>query len=337
MRFQYKKYVWGVALAALLSGAFLMIPGAWKVEKKVAVSSQFPPGHYLSRGLRLFAERAEMYSGGELALTVYDSGTLYKDSEVLRAVRSGSVELGLAPLNKWSGTVPAVDVLELPFAFPSRPALDAFLASGARGMLDEAFAGYGVTTLLWTRPEFAALFTDKRPIRLPEDCTGLAMRVFSSVDSAVLKALGAKPLIVDSPDLSVALQRMPFDGCSATLTEAHAFGLGGVERHALLTRHGAVAFALQAETSWWEGLSPLQKTALQRAASDAEAFMAKEAEQAEAEALQGLASAGVTVLSLNAEGRAAFIKATSGIGGAFAFKGDPLGATLLRLAGKDAP
>ncbi len=179
------------------AGIFCLFASASQAAMEFKLSNQFPPTHHVSAGMQVFAEKVAEYSKGEMTVKIYDSGALYRDAEIVKAIRGGSVEVGLVPANKWSGMIPAVDIFDAPFAFPTQESLVKFLEVAAP-LFDEAFSKYNAKVLFWVDYGFVQFFNSKRPLKTPEDFKGLTMRAYSAGDAETLKALGAAPTIISS-------------------------------------------------------------------------------------------------------------------------------------------
>ena len=52
-----------------------------------------------------------------MRVEIFDQGKLYIDDEVVGAVQSGAIEMGLAGINQISRKLPAADIMEQPFLF----------------------------------------------------------------------------------------------------------------------------------------------------------------------------------------------------------------------------
>lgn len=298
----------------------------------IKLSNQFPPAHHLSKSLLVFAEKVKEYSGGELSVEIFDSGSLFRDEEIVRAIRSGSVEIGLVPVNKWSGILPAVDVFEVPFIFRDFSSLAAFLQNGAAALLDEAFSTYGAKVLFWVDYGYVQFFNSKRPLKTPADFKGLTMRSFSAGDQEILKSLGAAPTIISSSELYLALQRGTVDGSTTGMPAAVARKIIEVQKYMTLSNYSTAEFLVQANLKWWSGLPEAQRQAILRASADVERLIREEAAASDAAAFKSINAAGLTTHILSEAERAEFVKATQPARAAYLKKSGALGARLLPIA-----
>ena len=87
-----RRFATGVFVAALMAPAIAFSP-AWAGEKWDMPAS-YSAKNFITKGYIAFAETVTKETGGALEIVVHPSGSLYKASEILRAVRSGQVPIG---------------------------------------------------------------------------------------------------------------------------------------------------------------------------------------------------------------------------------------------------
>ena len=136
------------AVAAMLIAAAPLIAQA---ETSIRVTLQLPETHFVGKNWYDFQKIIEEKSGGELTMQLFPSAQLFKDKEVPEAVGSGAVEAGSAFLGRFTGAVPAVDVVNLPFFFKDEAQLRAAVATGSpmREILDNAILKETGAKVLW--------------------------------------------------------------------------------------------------------------------------------------------------------------------------------------------
>ncbi len=320
--------------AVWFSMCLFLMAGSAAATTTFKLSNQFPPQHHISKGLQFFAEKVKEYSKGEMEVQIFDSGALFRDAEIVKAIRNGSTETGLVPVNKWSGIMPAVDVFEVPFAFAKLSSFGEFLNGGAASLFDEAFASYGAKDLFWVDYGYVQFFNNKRPLKTPADFQGLTMRSFSAGDAEILKALGAAPSIISSSELYMALQRGTIDGTTTGMPAAVARKIIEVQKYVTLANYSTAEFLVQANLKWWKGLTDEQRAVITKASAEAEQYIRQEVVQAEKDALTAIKTAGLNVYELTPEERQEFIKATASIREGYLKKSGELGAKLLPIADK---
>jgi len=316
-----------VAGAMVASGA-----GSGWAKTEFRLSNQLPPSHHISKGLVLLAGKVKEYSKGAVEVKLFDSGQLFKDTEIVEGLQEGLVESGLVPVNKWSGMIPAADVFEMPFIYKDLSSIKKFIDAGAGDLLDKEFQKRVVKTLFWVDYGYIQFFNNKRPLTKPDDFKGLTMRSFSSGDADTLKALGAAPTVMSSAEMYMALQRGTVDGATTGMPAAVSRKLPEVQKFMTEANYTTAQFVVQANLKWWEKLPQDQRDAILKAGREAEEWIRGAIAQSEKDAETAIRKAGVQIHSLTPEARPLFIKATEPVRQAFATKSGDLAKKLIDLA-----
>ena len=120
-------------LIAPLAAAAVLLAGISTADAKTTLrlTLQLPLKSVLGRNIQMFKEEVEKATNGEIEIQIYDSGSLYQDKDVPKAVGSGQIEMGVASLARYVGDVPAVDVFYVPALFDSDSKLRAAVAPGS--------------------------------------------------------------------------------------------------------------------------------------------------------------------------------------------------------------
>lgn len=323
----------GALAIALVAGAMVASgAGASWAKTEFRLSNQLPPSHHISKGLVLFAGKVKEYSKGAVEVKIFDSGQLFKDTEIVEGLQEGLVESGLVPVNKWSGMVPAADVFEMPFIYKDLTSIKKFIDAGAGDLLDKEFQKRAVKTLFWVDYGYIQFFNNKRPLTKPEDFKGLTMRSFSSGDADTLKALGAAPTVMSSAEMYMALQRGTVDGATTGMPAAVSRKVHEVQKFMTEANYTTAQFVVQANLKWWEKLPQDQRDAVLKAGREAEEWIRGAIAQSEKDAEAVIRKAGVQIHQLTPEARPIFIKATEPVRQAFATKSGELAKKLIDLA-----
>ncbi|PPR75187.1 MAG: hypothetical protein CFH06_02000, partial [Alphaproteobacteria bacterium MarineAlpha3_Bin5] len=140
-----------ILTALLILVAGVCNPALTKAEKIIRVTLQLPETHSLGQNWLSFKSIVEKKSGGSLKVQLFPSAQLYKDKQVPEAVGSGAVEAGSAFLGRFAGSVPAVEVINVPFLFDNEAALRAAVSTGSkmRNILDTAVLKETGAKVLW--------------------------------------------------------------------------------------------------------------------------------------------------------------------------------------------
>src|SRR6267154_3022431 len=92
--------------------------GALAQQVKLKAALQVPITELLfGRSLAEFKQEVEGLTRNGVTIEIFDGGKPYNDTQILGAVISGDVDLGVVAFNHFSDKVPAISILDQPFLF----------------------------------------------------------------------------------------------------------------------------------------------------------------------------------------------------------------------------
>jgi len=235
--------------------------------KTLRVSLQLPLKHHLGQNLLNFQKEVEKESHGDLKIEIYPSAQLYKDKEVPQAVASGAIEMGVASLTRFAGTIPAVDIFYVPFMFDSPDKVVKATTPGStiRTALDEAILGTGTRVLWWQAYGSAILLTKKDIIKTPADVKGKKVRVFGKTLGDTVVALGGAPTMMSGSKQFLAYQRGTVDAGMTGITAVKSRKLYEVMDYMTLTYNADIEFIVIINEKVWQGLSDKERGIITKA------------------------------------------------------------------------
>ena len=287
-------------------------PGTSGPELKL--STALGPAYAQGKAGEIWAALIRERSAGRIPVKHFPGASLVQRDATreFAALRDGAIDLAVGSTLAWSGQVPELGLLALPWLIPDDAALEALIASDAGSRLSAGLGAAGVVPLAWAANGFTALAT-KTPVRKPSDLAGLNIRAQSSplvVDT--LTALGAPSSAMSLADARVELARGTLDGQEATVPSyaVSRLDVAGLTHLLLWDAHAdALIFAVTRArwNSWNEADRELVRHAATDAAQEARAFAHRSADAA---ALAKLAKQGSIVTRLTPAGKDAFRLAT---------------------------
>ncbi|WP_299377037.1 TRAP transporter substrate-binding protein DctP [uncultured Kiloniella sp.] len=324
-------------LSGLIAGAvFSSFVGAAHAETTLRLTLQLPLKHPLGQNISSFKEEVEKESNGELKIEVFPSAQLFKDKEVPQAVASGAIEMGIASLTRFVGTVPAVDAFYVPFLFDSSEKVQAATAPGSsiRQILDPAIEKTGAKPL-WYQAFGGAIVLTKgdKPIVVPADAKGKKIRSFGATISDTIEALDAAPTIMSGSKQFLAYQNGTVDAGMTGITAAQSRKLYEVMDHLTLTNHADIEFIVVINNDVWNGLSEKEQAIITKAGQRVEQELRASIANKEAEARKYLADK-INIIELTDEQRAEWKKATSSVVDAYVERAGAEGKAIVEAAGK---
>ena len=207
------------------------------------------------KGSLKFKELAERYTNGKVSVEVYPNSQLYKDNEEMQALQLGSVQMLAPSLAKFGPLgVREFEVFDLPYILPDKAALRK-VTDGALGKkLFSLLQPKGIVGLGYWDNGFK-IMTGNRPLVNVDDFLGMKMRIQSSkVLEAQFAALGAVPQVMAFSEVYQAMQTGVVDGSENTPSNVYTQKMHEVQKHATISNHGYLGYALIVNKAFWDGL-----------------------------------------------------------------------------------
>lgn len=220
-----------------------------------------------------FKEEVERQSEKTISVEIFDKGQLYKDDQVVDAVSSGAIEMGIAGFNWVANKIPAVGILEQPFLFNFDALVRAAARPGSeiRRLIDEAvLASTGVRILWWQSLGNTVFFSKGRDVAEPRRIKDQRVRVFSKTLAQFTTLCGGTPTLLSVSKLHDALKDGAVDMAMAGLAALEPRELWKVTDTITRTEHAPVEFFLVINERIWQSLAPSHQTVIAEAAKSVE-------------------------------------------------------------------
>lgn len=272
-----------------------------------------------------FATEVGTRSEGALKIEVFPGQKLGTDDQMLEMARQGSLDLLLIPTAKLSVSVPAMQYADLPFYFPTREDLYQMLDGEPGQMLLDRLRSIDLIGVTFWENGFKQ-FTGDRPLRSPEDFAGTRVRIMKSrMLIEQFHTFGAHSIPIDFHATRQALADGVVDAQENPLIAIVSMGIHEVQPHLTLSNHGYLGYVFVINSRVFETLSPEQRTLLIDTARALTPWERAETHRREAQLLETIRAAGVTIHTLSEDERRDFAAATAHIPGRFeAFIGPDL-------------
>ena len=208
------------------------------------------PGSLFDLSAQEFAKRANAKLAGKAKVTVYGSSQLGGDSELLKKLKLGTVDLAL-PSTVMSSQVPAFGVFEMPYLVKNRDHMakirDQVVVPTMLPIAEKA--GYRIIGV-WENG-FRQITNSKHPINKPDDLKGIKLRVPGGTWRVkMFKAYGANPSPLALSEVFVALQTGVMDGEENPLAQIYPSRFYEVQKYLSMTGHVYTPAYVTAGASW---------------------------------------------------------------------------------------
>lgn len=210
-----RRTVLGAAAGVAITLAIPRIARA-QAPIRLRCSLDTAPSHLRNVSIADFLGKLEKASGGRIKTELFQSGALFPDLAVSKALVEGQVEMACPGLWTLTGFVPDADMCQLPIFYGQSSEFVHKAFDGKPGELldSELAAKLGVHVLgKWLDLGFQNWFTTSKPIHTLADLKGLKLR--SSGGAGVPWRIGFVGGIANTtawPNVPLALSQGMFDG-----------------------------------------------------------------------------------------------------------------------------
>ena len=224
------------------------------------------PSHPRNVAFHDFLAKIEQASGGQIKTKLFESGSLFPDLQVLKALVQGQVEMACPGTWTITGFVADADFSQLP-AFYGRPVEIVHKAVGGAGgkfVNEEIHNKLHVEVLgSWFDLGFNEWFSTRKPLDSVASLKDMKLRSPGGVlNSFRIRYFGGIPNVTAWPDVPLAMSQGTFDGLissNESVNSAKLFDSG--VRHSLQDNQGMGLYVPMANPDFWQKIGPkLQET-----------------------------------------------------------------------------
>jgi C4-dicarboxylate-binding protein DctP len=269
-----------------------------RAQAKVTMrlSHQLPTGHHMHKVLVGFADGVKAESKGEVEVQIFPAEQAAKAAENHPAVARGGIESAASVNFQWGNTIPEMSVTVIPFLLTDLAKLKRWVGSDAQKMLDAKIEARGVKNIAWLYLTRQSIYTsNKAPIKAATDMKGLKVRGLNKLADQALVAVGAAPSALPGPEIYQALQTGVLDAGMTDVSAAVSRRYYEVQKFGTVSPSFSVFFHLYVNPTWWNGLAPAHRAAIEKAARAAEVNAYDVTEATAAAAVGQLREKGMTV------------------------------------------
>lgn len=188
------------ALAALCAAAFCAAASA---QVKWDMPTPYPATNFHTENIAQFVADIDKATHGKLKITVHPNGSLFKATEIKRAVQGGEAQIGEILISGYSNEDPVFGVDSVPFLATSYPqAHKLWVAS--RKAIEDRFASQGLMVLYAVPWPPQGIYSTK-PINSMADMKGLKLRTYNPYTSRIAELAGAQPVTIQVAELAQAM------------------------------------------------------------------------------------------------------------------------------------
>jgi TRAP-type C4-dicarboxylate transport system substrate-binding protein len=279
---------------------------------KLSIGGYGPEQSAHGEGLKTFKQLVEQGSGGEVTVEVtwniMDEGR--PNTDLFELVEAGHMFFCYFSSSYLGSRVPELDVLETPFLFPDLSAAHDALDGALGEVLAAAVRRQtGFDVLGFWDNGFRHMTNRLRPIRRPQDCAGMTVRLQPNViHEELIRSWGAVPVAVELSAGIQLISRLDIDAQENPLANTVAYGVDRVHDHYTMTGHLYGARGLFCHRPTLEGFDADLRGLVTDAAARAVGVQRESAARLEETLRARLEAEGALFVDLTDEERAEFIE-----------------------------
>ena len=218
-----------VLLVFVVSLLFLTYSSTYAADViKLKFANYFPITHMNSVMMGKFCDELNKKLAGKVELTQYPGSILLSAPKMAAGVSAGIADIGLSNLSYTRGRFPVMEIMELPLGYPSAWIAGHVANDFYNKFKPKDFDAYHVL-MLSTSP-INVIQTLNKPAKTLEDIKGLKLRGTGRLGD-IVKALGATPIPIETPDLYDSLKRGVIEGALLPLETLKGFKTGEVQKY----------------------------------------------------------------------------------------------------------
>lgn len=261
------------------------------------------PQSALGRSMKPFADRVSQLTNGQATIEIFPAGTLLNDTQALEALQTGTLDLSQNVL--LGNAAKPASVLDLPYLFQNLDHWQRAVQGRAGQMIGEEAQKVGLRALGYRVGGWRDVYTVRKQISTIADFRGLKLRTLQTASfTELFKALGAIPTPMAFGEVYLGLQQGTVDGAEGTLTSLWDAKHHEVSKFVLRTQHALTTNVLLASEIRWKTLPANVQAAIATAAREQDAVQVQDYIKDEAEIIEKVKAAGLTVTAAD---RAPFV------------------------------
>ncbi|HBO37293.1 MAG TPA: hypothetical protein DD638_01385 [Pasteurellaceae bacterium] len=255
--------------AALTAGLSLLV-GSAHAEMSFRFGYEAPRSDTQHIAAKKFNELLQEKTGGEIKLSLFPDSTLGNAQTMISAVRGGTVDMEMSSSSNFTGLVPQLNVIDIPFIFQNREHAYAVLDGDIGQELLQKLEEQGMKGLAFWEVGFRAFTNSKHPVTKPEDIRGLKVRTNQNpMYIQAFTIFGANPVPMPLAELYTALETKAVDAQEHPIGIVWSSKLYEVQKHFSFTNHGYTPLLVVMNKAKFDALSPQLQKALVESAQEA--------------------------------------------------------------------
>ena len=270
-----------------------------QAQTKWDLPAGYAASNFHTENLTQFAADVDKASGGKLKITVHANASLFKATEIKRAVQGGQAQIGEILLANFSNEWAIYAADGLPFLADSYDEA-AKLYKVQKPLLEKKLAEQGMLLLYSVAWPPQGIFA-KKPINAAADLKGVKWRAYSPSTARIAELVGAQPVTVQAAELSQAMatgvvESYMSSGSTGFDTKTYEHIKYWYDTQAWLPKNGVIV-----NKAAFDALDAPTKAAVLKAAADAEVRGLAASKKTNTDSLDKLRANGMSIVTPSAQ------------------------------------
>ena len=229
--------------------------------------------HPVHVSLEYFGEELARLSKGTMDVTIFSSGQLGNERELLELIQIGTIGMTKVSASSMEAFVPQMQVFTLPYLFNDSDHFWKTLNSDVGQRLLDYGRDYRVKGLGYFDAGSRSFYTTSKRVESPEDIAGMKIRVMNSQSAVdMVNTIGGSATPISFGELYTALQQGIVDGAENNPPSFYFSKHFEVSQYYLLDEHTSIPDVIVIGTHRWNSLNAQQQAWLKQAMDAATEF-----------------------------------------------------------------
>ena len=236
--------------------------------KEIMLAHNQPTEHPVHKSLKIFKDRLEKESHGQIKVNIYPNGQLGSEREAIEMTQTNAIQMTKVSAGALESFSPTYSLFNMPYLFESE---DNYRHVMKRKNVQDAFFkstdDQGFLGITYYDAGMRNIYTKDKKIKDNKDLKGLKIRVQpgkTSVD--LIKSLGGTPTPMDYGEVYTAMQSGVIDAAENNETSLTTNNHGEVAKNYYYTEHATVPDILIMNKETYDSLTKQQQKWLEDAA-----------------------------------------------------------------------
>jgi C4-dicarboxylate-binding protein DctP len=293
-------------LASAIASLSMVLASVTHAQTIIKVAHDQPERSSHHQAALKWKELVEARTGGKYQVRMYPAMLLGSGTQMVEQTQAGALEVSILPTGWIAPLAPTVQVLDLPFLFPSREVAYRVIDGPVGREILAPLSKVSIEGVTFWESGFKQ-FTGNFPIREPKDYSGKKIRTMPApVIQEQFRAFGSTPVALDFKELYSALQQRVVDGQENPIATISLMKFFEVQKHITLSDHGFLAYVFMFNKPWLDAQPADMRKILVDSAREAGRFQRELIAKSEAEHLDLFRKSGNEIVRLTPEQRKSF-------------------------------